>query len=168
MSNSLMRLVIALNLTICSLAQAADHQLPGRIIRVVDGDSLILGISHSQYRIELAGIDAPELNQPWGNTAADRLHNSLTGAFVVVTQAHTGANGTTTGTLIFKGRDIALDLIHDGLAWSTIPPGAAQTGDSHPYPVAEAQARLERRGLWSDESPIPPWEWRRRQPGITD
>ena len=77
-------------------------------------------------------------------------------------------NGTTTGTLIFKGRDIALDLIHDGLAWSTIPPVTTEPGDTHPYPVAEAQARLERRGLWSDEAPIPPWEWRRRQPGIID
>ena len=30
------------------------------------------------------------------------------------------------------------------------------------YEVAEAKAKEERKGLWSDPDPVPPWQWRRR------
>jgi endonuclease YncB( thermonuclease family) len=126
-----------------------------------------LGVRGSRYRIELFGIDAPELNQPWGRTATDRLYSLLTGRFVVITGANPGEDGVVAGSLTFRDRDVALDLIHDGLAWSTILP-ANDGATLHPYPAAEFQARIARRGLWSDETPIPPWEWRRQHPGNTD
>jgi endonuclease YncB( thermonuclease family) len=28
------------------------------------------------------------------------------------------------------------------------------------YAAAEAEARIEKRGLWRDARPVPPWEWR--------
>ena len=31
------------------------------------------------------------------------------------------------------------------------------------YEDAEMKAKDERIGLWSDESPVPPWEWRRQR-----
>lgn len=168
MSRPVTRLSVFFVLLFCGLGQAADRQLPGRIIRVVDGDTLILDVRGSQYRIELAGVDAPELNQPWGSTAADRLYGSLTGAFVVLSGARQTGDGATMGTVIFKDRDVALDLLHDGLAWSTFGTVTLQPGDTHPYAVAQAQARLARRGLWSEDNPVPPWEWRRPRPGIFD
>lgn len=155
-------------LVFCGLGQAADRQLPGRIIRVVDGDTLILDVRGSQYRIELAGVDAPELNQPWGSTAANQLYSSLTGVFVVINQAQPATDGSTMGTVIFKDRDIALDLLHGGLAWSTVGAVTLQPGDAHPYAVAQARARLARRGLWSEDNPVPPWEWRTPRPGVAD
>ena len=30
------------------------------------------------------------------------------------------------------------------------------------YQFAEVEARAKRVGLWSDPSPVPPWEWRKR------
>jgi endonuclease YncB( thermonuclease family) len=127
------------------------------VLRVVDGDSLVLDVRGGQFQVELAAIDAPELNQPWGGTAARRLHALLTGAFVVVEGDHQGGGRPVIGRVRFRDRDVALDLVYDGLAWSTV--GAA-ADDEHPYLQAEAQARAARRGLWSDERPIPPWEWR--------
>jgi len=141
----------------CSLALAADMQLPGRVLRVVDGDSLVLDVRGSLYRIELADIDAPELNQPWGETAAARLHARLTGMFVVVSGDATGP--AMRGRVVFKGRDVALDMLYDGLAWSTVAVDP-QAAFPHPYNAAQHQAQDARRGLWSDEDPIPPWEWR--------
>jgi endonuclease YncB( thermonuclease family) len=29
------------------------------------------------------------------------------------------------------------------------------------YKSEEEEARLRKRGLWVDEAPVPPWEWRR-------
>jgi endonuclease YncB( thermonuclease family) len=160
--------VIAL-LTITTLAlsgtvAAVDRQLPGRVLWVVDGDSLVLDVRGSHYRVELAGIDAPELNQPWGPAAADRLKRALTGGFIVVDSADIAPDGQVRGRVTYKNRDVGLDLLHEGLAWSTI--GAVTETPyetNHPYRDAEAGARQARRGLWSDEHPVPPWEWREQR-----
>jgi len=154
------RCTIALATLLClagGLAAAAGLQLPGRVLRVIDGDSLVLDVRGGLYGIELADIDAPEPNQPWGETAAERLRTQLTGMFVVVSDATPGP--TMRGRVLFKGRDVALDLLHDGLAWSTIPPDP-QRPNAHPYNEAQDHARAARRGLWSDAEPIPPWTWR--------
>jgi endonuclease YncB( thermonuclease family) len=29
------------------------------------------------------------------------------------------------------------------------------------YKSEEEEARLRKRGLWVDEAPVPPWEWRK-------
>lgn len=143
---------------------AADSQLPGRVLRIIDGDSLILDVRGSHYQIELADIDAPELNQPWGQAAADWLHQSLTGRFVVVRRTGSFDDGRIEGTLIARQRDIALDLLYLGLAWCTLGVVTESPGQGHPCREAEAAARAARRGLWMDEHPIPPWEWRRQGP----
>ncbi len=139
-----------------SSAAAADRQLPGQVLRIIDGDSLVLNVNGAQYRVELATIDAPELNQPWGMAAADSLHRTLTGHFVVVNSK--GQAAQLTGEIIFRGRDVALDLVTDGLAWAL--PGAADDPKTAVFTAAEDIARQQKRGLWSDDEPIAPWDWR--------
>ena len=167
-------ILVSLAAVLSNPATAGDRQLPGRVIRVIDGDSLVLDVRGSHFGIELAGIDAPELNQPWGQNAARRLQHLLTGAFVVVAVQDDGGAQDLAGTITFKGRDVAYDLLYDGLAWSTrrgddesthaITAGPRPPAD--PYTAAEDMARLSARGLWSDTRPIPPWVWRQRRGGI--
>jgi endonuclease YncB( thermonuclease family) len=143
----------------------AGSQLPGRVLRVIDGDSLVLEVRGAQYRVELADIDAPELNQPWGTNAAERLNAAVVGLFVVV-EGRPLDRGIR-GRVVVRGRDVALDLLYDGLAWSTLPVDPQQYV-AHPYSEAERQAREAGRGLWSDERPVPPWEWRSGRTHFTD
>ena len=52
-------LVLALS---CNAAQ-----LTGRVVKVQDGDTItVLDANHVQYKIRLAGIDAPEMHQAFG------------------------------------------------------------------------------------------------------
>ena len=164
--------LLPLPMLLCALlaawpVSAADYRLPGRVLRVIDGDSLVLEVRGAQHRIELAGIDAPELNQPWGGSAARRLHDMLTGAFVVVTAQHPGSAGTLSGSIELKDRDVALDLLYEGLGWSTVSQDP-QDDRNHPYDRAEREAREAQRGLWSEERPIPPWQWREGPRRIPD
>ena len=77
------RIVVLFTALLLAAATSA-RQLPGQVLRVIDGDSLVLQVGHARYGIEFAGIDAPELNQPWGQHTADRLHRTLVGPFVMV------------------------------------------------------------------------------------
>ncbi len=46
-----------------------------------------------------------------------------------------------------------------GLAWHD-PRYAPKAKE---YAEAEAEARKEKRGLWSDDKPVAPWDWRKQQ-----
>lgn len=158
-------LLIALLATQLLVQAAAAQPLPGRVLRVIDGDSLVLDVRGSHYQIELAGIDAPELNQPWGDSARIRLQQTLGGAFVVVDTQPGDGHGVT-GRIVFKQADISLQMLNDGLAWSLwrvdgVEPGTLTREPLHPYQQAENDARTAKRGLWADDEPVPPWQWRR-------
>jgi len=50
------------------------------------------------------------------------------------------------------------ELVRAGLAWVYLP-----TREEFPeLQNLEHEARGERRGLWSQRRPLPPWEYRRR------
>ena len=153
---------------ILSAPAAADQLLPGRVLRVLDGDSLILDVRGSQYRVELAGVDAPELNQPWGRTARDWLGQALTGRFVVARWSDPSPDGYIRGRLLFKNHDPGSLLLQQGLAWCAPQPNTKTFPVSPEYLDAQSHARAARRGLWSDASPVPPWEWRKQRPALLD
>jgi endonuclease YncB( thermonuclease family) len=49
------------------------------VVRVVDGDSLIVLFDRQQIRVRLKEIDAPELNQPFGKRSRQSLADVRTG-----------------------------------------------------------------------------------------
>jgi micrococcal nuclease len=60
------------------------------------------------------------------------------------------------------GTDAGLQMLQQGLAWCYaryLPEAAADIQSN--YRQAEAAAREQRRGLWSDPGPIEPWLFRR-------
>jgi endonuclease YncB( thermonuclease family) len=58
------------------------------------------------------------------------------------------------------GRNINLEMIAEGWAWA-----AQRNRHKLPaeYSLAEEQARSRKAGLWTEENPIPPWEFKKRQ-----
>ena len=52
--------------------------LEGRIVGIADGDTItILDASNMQYKIRLAGIDAPEKKQDFGNVSKRSLSDMV-------------------------------------------------------------------------------------------
>ena len=52
--------------------------------------------------------------------------------------------------------NVNTELVRQGMAWVY----RKYTDDERLY-VLESEAKQAKRGLWLDENPIPPWEWRR-------
>jgi hypothetical protein len=66
------------------------------------------------------------------------------------------------GQVLVNGADAGLDQIETGMAWHYKRYEREQSPEDRvAYARAEETARAERRGLWRDPKPVPPWEFRR-------
>lgn len=136
--------------------------IAGRVVRVVDGDTVVLlTAQHVQVRLRLAGIDAPESNQPHGHQARTYLASLVAGQEVVAHARKLDRYGRTIAQLRLAERDVNLAMLQAGLAWHYKAYAREQpAGEALAYARAEDVARLQGIGLWQDPSPMPPWLWR--------
>ncbi len=66
------------------------------------------------------------------------------------------------GKVWVDGLDACPEQVKAGFAWHYKKSQHEQsTEDQRLYAEAEIKARSERLGLWRENNPIPPWEWRR-------
>ena len=139
--------------------------LHGRVVGISDGDTVtVLDDSNTQTKIRLMGIDAPEKKQPFGNKSKESLSVLIFNKQVVVEFNKKDRYGRTIGKITVDGIDANLQQIRAGLAWHYKQYEKEQSVEDRAlYAQAEEQARGERRGLWLDAEPIPPWSWRRQQ-----
>lgn len=146
-------------------AVSADT-LVGRVVEVSDGDTIVLAMRDNQRQaVTLAGIDAPEMAQPYGQESREHLGNMVAGRVVTVEVVRYDDPGTgqIAGKVYWGGRDICLEQLSAGMAWHRKPGRHAQSAyDRRAYVTAEWFARAERRGLWQGASPVRPWLYRRR------
>ena len=79
-----MKNLLFIVLCLATCVQAAD--LRGRVVAVSDGDTVtVLDAERRQYKVRLAGIDAPEKAEPFGQTLKISLADQIFGREVAVT-----------------------------------------------------------------------------------
>ena len=147
----------------------ANTVVAGRIVGVSDGDTVtLLTDDLVQQRIRLRGIDAPEKAQAFGNRSKQALSALVFGRRVSVAYSKVDRYDRWVGRITVGTGDSAMDvsreMIAQGMAWHYVfyereQPVDERVGDAE----AEQVARLERRGLWRDEGPVAPWEFRKAQ-----
>jgi endonuclease YncB( thermonuclease family) len=160
-------------LTIC-LAFPAYADFTGKVVAVSDGDTLTVLREHEQVKIRLAGIDAPEKAQAFGNRSKQRMSDMVFGKEVRVDDRKKDRYGRTIGRVWVasadckasdcpKTLDAGLALLTMGLAWHYKQYAKEQPQEEQgQYAFAEEEARSKRVGLWREAEPVPPWEWRHR------
>jgi endonuclease YncB( thermonuclease family) len=146
------RLLGVLVLVGCS-AQAETFE--GKVVRVVDGDSLIVELKQERIRVRLKEIDAPEIKQPFGKRSQESLTAICANKAVRVVWTEKDRNRRTLGRVWCAGIDANAEQVRRGMAWVF----DRYVKDRSLYPLQEG-ARTARRGLWADAAPLPPWEWR--------
>src|SRR5687768_6674616 len=75
------------------------------VIRVVDGDSLIVFLSQQRIRVRLKEIDAPELKQPFGKRSQQALNALCANKVARVMWSEKDRNGRTLGRVWCGGID---------------------------------------------------------------
>lgn len=141
--------LLAGSLLILAAAQAAvAEQLTGKVVRVVDGDTIVLEAKGDRDRIRLAGIDAPERNQPWGKASTRELRREIAGETAMVDWHKKDRWKRLIGVVRHEGRDMNLHMVDRGLAWYYKKYQAEQAPKQREtYSAAEIEAREERRGI---------------------
>jgi micrococcal nuclease len=159
-SGALTRLLLVMAATVAPCHAMADSSpvLTGRVIRIIDGDTLDVALSSGPVRVRLQGVDAPEQNQSGGRKATDWLRAQLTNQTVELEPVSQDRYERMVAVVYLANRNINLELVRSGWAWAY---RRYLRRDDKPLCVAEAQARDARRGLWATELPAsPPWEFR--------
>ena len=135
----------------------------GRVVGVADGDTItILDKTNTQYKIRLAGIDAPEKKQSFGNVSKKSLSDMVYDKQVTIYWDKQDRYGRTVGKVLKDGFDINLEQIKRGMAWFYKKYQNEQVlQDRLDYLHAQEIAQKNRIGLWNDSDVIAPWEFRK-------
>lgn len=147
----------------CRRALPPPSQPGGKVIRVLDGDTIEVLWNGRPVRVRLHGVDCPERNQAFGSAARKFTAELCFGQQVTLRSYGTDRYGRLLADVILPdGRVLNHELLRAGLAWWYREYAAADTA----LAALEAEARAARRGLWAQRDPLPPWEFRRaeRQP----
>jgi endonuclease YncB( thermonuclease family) len=160
-------------LAFSAITSAAAETLVGRVVSVADGDTVTVLVGEREpVKVRLAGIDAPEKAQPFGQRSKENLSRLVFGKPVRVDWDKRDRYGRVVGKVWVQPVScptcpMTLDVGHAqltvGLAWWYRKYAGEQSPeDQGAYEFSEQEAKAKRVGLWSEPNPIPPWEWRRR------
>ncbi|HKA01991.1 MAG TPA: thermonuclease family protein [Candidatus Solibacter sp.] len=135
----------------------------GRVVGISDGDTItVLDDSKTQHRVRIAGIDAPEKGQAFGEQSKQNL-SALVFQKRVESRCHKKDRyGREVCAVYVARRDVGLEQIRNGMAWWYREYAHEQaTQERLVYRDDEAAAKAARRGLWNDPKAMPPWAWRK-------
>jgi endonuclease YncB( thermonuclease family) len=139
--------------------------LHGRITGIVDGDTInVLIQAKQQIRVRIAFIDAPERGQAFGQRAKQAMSELVFGKDVKLRPHTIDRYGRLVARVIVDNQDAGLELLKQGLCWvyeRYLPDASPDIRAS--YQQAQAAARQQKFGLWSDPLPVPPWNWRKSE-----
>jgi endonuclease YncB( thermonuclease family) len=149
------QLIACLTILICSLSHAQESYI---VSYVYDGDTVQLSNVDGKLKLRLTDIDAPERNQPYGLKARRALISLCQGGNIKVSVDIVGKDKyqRSLGRLQCNDKDASLYMLEQGYAWYP----QKFSHDLMLKKAAEA-ARKNKDGLWQDDSPMPPWVWRK-------
>lgn len=126
------------------------------VVAITDGDTLKARCDGEQITVRLAEIDAPEKRQPWGQRSKQNLSLLCYMQQAEIKIQDRDRYGRAVARVICAGLDANAEQVRSGMAW------VYRRYSKDPAMIAiETAAKEAKRGLWSDPSPTPPWEWRK-------
>ena len=151
-----MKILFLIGALLVSQISNAEYLESLKIKRVVDGDTVHVFYQDEVYKIRLTEIDAPERDQPYGSDSTEYLKGLLKEGRVDVDISGTDRYGRKLGRLYWRGIDINRELVSAGYAWVY-----DQYVTDNSFYENQSKARNSKKGLWEDQNPLEPWNWRK-------
>ncbi|HHT25159.1 MAG TPA: thermonuclease family protein [Clostridiaceae bacterium] len=130
-----------------------------KVVGISDGDTFTgLTDDNQQIKCRIYGIDAPEKRQAFGNVSKQTLSDLIFGKQVQIKiQNKDRWQRAVVWVYSSDKKDICAEMLKAGMAWHY-----KKYDNSDEYAELENKARQNRIGLWHDNSPIPPWNFRKQ------
>lgn len=166
-------LLVSLLLPSPAISKGTIRIIEGTVYKISDGDTIqVKDDLGTKVKIRFYGIDAPETEksnrktgkvskpgQPYGEEAFDALKGKIDRQRVRVEVMDIDRYKRAVSVVWLGNRNINREMVREGFAWAYRQyldrPHASE------YIDAEEQSRKERRGLWQQANPQPPWEFRK-------
>ena len=128
-----------------------------KVVKISDGDTIkVLTADKQEIKIRLHGIDAPEKKQPFSHLCKQALQAKIAGKIVTVSGDKKDRYQRSIAKIFLDGEDVNKFMVKNGYAW-------AFRKYSKEYTADEAYAKSKRLGLWQEDGPTPPWEFRKKR-----
>jgi endonuclease YncB( thermonuclease family) len=143
-------------------------ELPiGKVLRVYDGDTVLVSLAGEAVKVRLDSIDCPEEDQPWGSTATAGLIKLIGGKSVRLEVYGLDDYGRTLATLYVQNvssaewTNVNERMLLLGHAW-VMQMYLDHLPHSRQAKLLRLQdwSRSKGVGLWGTEAPVPPWTWK--------
>ena len=126
------------------------------VVGVSDGDTVKVRCGEGeQQRVRLAQIDVPKKGQAHGQRARQELSDLIYGKAIEMLPVDTDRYGRTVAQLWLQGTDVNFEMMRLGFTWCY-----RKYLHDQSCLEQEAAAKKDKRGLWQESEPVPPWEWR--------
>jgi endonuclease YncB( thermonuclease family) len=160
----LVKIKVSLSLLVLflfSLLPTHSWAWSGKVVGVADGDTITVLRDKTQVRIRLYGIDTPEKGQAFGKKAKQFTSGMVFGKVVEVEVMATDRYGRTVALVVINKQILNEELLKAGYAWVYYQ--YCHELICHAWADYQFAAKLDKRGLWAEPDPIPPWEFRRKK-----
>lgn len=138
---------------------AKNESYAGFVYWVIDGDTVQIVSEDIEFQtIRLYGIDCPEKDQENGFWAKVFTAKVCLFRRVWINPVERDRYNRLVAKVNTSNQDVNRALVKHGYAW--VYDRYCQEAYCHRLHEAEEMARLQGRGVWSQQDPVPPWEWR--------
>ncbi len=131
----------------------------GTVTKVIDGDSIVIKTDDGEESIFLDGIDAPEYNQDGGPEATSFLRKLIKDEEVEVKWEKRDKFKRILGTVFLKDENVNVQMVAKGWAWHY-----KMFNKSKELEDAQKEAKSGKLGIWKEDEPKAPWDFRRENP----
>jgi len=145
----------------CSNALANAEGFTGKVIAVMDGDTLMVMRDGHPAKVRLAEIDAPENSQPFGPASRKSLADMVKGKQVQVESRAVDDYGRLVAMIRIGKLSVNHEQVRHGMAWEY-----SRFHSNRELMALQHEAQQARRGLWAEEGPVEPSKWRKQHPGF--
>jgi micrococcal nuclease len=127
--------------------------------RVVDGDSVLVldpKDNDKEYEVQLEGLDAPELKQEFGKESSEALAKLIEKKELRITWKSKDNFERLLAQVYVGDMHINSEMLKSGMAWHF-----KRYNKSETLAKLEVEAREAKKGLWKNNSPTAPWDFRK-------
>jgi micrococcal nuclease len=150
---SLSIFLFIINITYCQTT------IKAKVVGIKDGDTVVvLDSLNNQTTLRLAEVDCPEKSQPFGTKAKQFTSDKIYLKTIKYVVTDTDRYGRSIAMIYYDvdNKYLSGEIIKAGMGWHY-----KRYSTSKELALFEVNARKNKIGLWIDNNPIAPWEFRK-------